>query len=273
MKHIRAGFALVAASALLMFSAHRTAASAPLQMDWNPGQAVALTLPASGNSDLFERLGDAAEKGNVEAMNLLGGLYVTNARVPSDYSMALYWFQRAVDGGCADAMHNIAHMYLRGLGVARDYANAFRWFQRAAEGGNALAMHGVAAMAEHGLGTTRDLALARSMYRKAAESGIPLAMMWLSEDLARPGANQNVVEAHAWLEVVALSELDGRLQVIVLGRMEDLGNQLGPVGRDQARSQAARIVAEIQRAQRVRRRRCNCLQRRTSAFRPRDGAR
>ena len=136
-------------------------------------------------------------------------------------------------------------MYLRGLGVARDYANAFRWFQRAAEGGNALAMHSVAAMAEHGLGTARDLALARRMYRKAAESGIALAMMWLSEDLARPGANQNLVEAHAWLEVVALSELDGQLQVIVLGRMEDLGNQLGPVGRDQARSYAARIVAEI----------------------------
>jgi hypothetical protein len=249
MRRIRAGFAVIAASALLMFSADRMAAAAPLQMDWNHGQAVAFTLPASGNSEdarlLFERLGDAAESGDVEAMNLLGVLYVTNAQVPSDYSMALYWLQRAVDGGCVDAMHNMAAMYLRGLGVARDYANAFRWFQRAAEGGNAFAMHSVAAMAEHGLGTTRDLALARRMYRKAAESGIPLAMMWLSEDLARPAANQNVVEAHAWLQVVALSELDGQLQVIVLGRMEDLGNQLGPVGRDKARSQAARIVAEI----------------------------
>ena len=206
---------------------------------------MSVTLPVAGNAELFERLGDAAENGDVEAMNLLGVLFAANARVPSDYSMALYWLQRAVDGGSVDAIHNMATMYLRGLGVARDYANAFRWFQRAADGGNAFAMHSVAAMAEHGLGTTRDLALARSMYRKAAESGIPLAMMWLSEDLARPGANQNVVEAHAWLEVVALSELDGQLQVIVLARMEDLGNRLGPVGRDKARSQAARIVAEI----------------------------
>jgi TPR repeat protein len=142
-------------------------------------------------------------------------------------------------------MCNMATMYLRGLGVARDYANAFRWFQRAAEGGNPFAMHGVAAMAEYGLGTSRDLELARRMYRKAAESGIPLAMMWLSENLARPGAKQDLVEAQAWLEVMALSEIDGQLQLIVLGRMEDLGNQLGPVGRDKARSQAARIVAEI----------------------------
>jgi TPR repeat protein len=202
-------------------------------------------MPVAGTRDLFEQLGDAAENGDVAAMNLLGVLLATNARVPSDYSMALFWFQRAVDGGSVDAMHNIASMYLRGLGVARDYANAFRWFQRAAEGGRAAAMHSVAAMAEHGLGTTRDLALARSMYRKAAESGIPLAMMWLSDDLAHPGANQNLVEAYAWLELVALSELDGQLQVVVLARTEDLGNRLGAVGRDQARLYAARIVAEI----------------------------
>jgi len=201
-------------------------------------------MPVAGKSDLFERLGDAAENGDVEAMNLLGVVLATNARGPSDYSMALYWFQRAVDAGSADAMHNLANMYLRGLGVARDYANAFRWFQRAAEGGSASAMHSVAAMAENGLGTARDLALARSMYRKAAESGIPLAMMWLSEDLARLGANQNLVEAYAWLEVAALSELDGQLQVVVLARTEDLGNRLGAEGRDRARSYAARIVAE-----------------------------
>ena len=227
-----------------MSFAARAAPPAPFQLE-NRGEPVSVTMPVAGNAELFERLGDAAENGDVEAMNLLGVLFAANARVPSDYSMALYWLQRAVDGDSVDAMHNMATMYLRGLGVARDYANAFRWFQRAADGGNALAMHSVAAMAEHGLGTTRDLALARSMYRKAAESGIPLAMMWLSEDLARPGANQNVIEAHAWLEVVALSELDGQLQVIVLARMEDLGNRLGPVGRDKARSQAARIVAEI----------------------------
>src|SRR4029453_14538161 len=174
MRLIGAGFAVIAASALLMFSADRMAAAAPLQMDWNHGQAVAFTLPARATSEnarlLFERLGDAAENGDVEATNLLGVLLATNARVPSDYSMALYWFQRAVDAGSADAMHNMASMYLRGLGVAPGFANAFRWFQRAAEGGSASAMHSVAAMAEHGLGTARDLALARSMYRKAAES-------------------------------------------------------------------------------------------------------
>jgi TPR repeat protein len=245
MKRIGAGFAVIAASALLMLGAARAAPPDLWRVDGNGVVPALITTPASENADLFEWLGEAAENGNVEVMNLLGVLYVGNAKVPTDYSMALYWFQRAVDRGSADAMHNMAYMYLRGIGVSRDYANAFSWFQRAAEGGNAFAMHSVAAMAEHGLGTTRDVVLARSMYRKAAESGILLSMMWLSEDLARAGPNRNLVEAHAWLEVAALAELDGQLQVIVLGRMEDLGNQLGPVGRDKAHSQAARIVVEI----------------------------
>lgn len=244
MIRLRAAFALVAAIALLMFGPARAAASAPCHTECFV-RPVSLTIPTSESSDLFERLGDAAENGDVDAMNLLGVLFVTNARVPSDYSMALYWFQRAVDAGSADGMHNLATMHLRGLGVARDYGDAFRWYQRAAEGGNTFAMFSVAAMAEHGLGTARDLALARRMYRKAAESGFPLAMLWLSDDLVRDGAGQNLVEAHAWLEVAALAELDGRLHLVVLARREDLGSRLGPAERDQARAYAARVVADI----------------------------
>lgn len=244
MNRLRAAFAVAAAIALLLSCPAQAAASAP----GHPGSSVrpvVLTIPISETSDLFERLGNAAENGDVNAMNLLGVLFVTNARAPSDYSMALYWFQRAVDAGSADGMDNLATMYLRGLGVARDYVNAFRWFQRSAEGGNVSAMFSVAAMAEHGLGTARDPALARRMYRKAAESGLPLAMLWLSDHLARRGPEQNLIEAHAWLEVASLAELDGQLHLVVLARREDLGSRLGPAERDQAREFAARVVADI----------------------------
>ncbi|MGZ9031865.1 MAG: tetratricopeptide repeat protein [Burkholderiaceae bacterium] len=244
MNRLRAAFALAAAIALLTFCPARAAASIPLPTGTFL-RPVSLTIPISETSDLFERLGNAAEDGDVNAMNLLGVLFVTNARAPSDYSMALYWFQRAVDADSADGMANLATMYLRGLGVARDYVNAFRWFQRAAEGANASAMFSVATMAEHGLGAARDLTLARRMYRKAAESGLPLAMLWLSDDLARRGPDQNLVEAHAWLEVAALADLDGQLHLIVLARSEDLGSRLGPAERDRARAYAARVVADI----------------------------
>ncbi|HET9024880.1 MAG TPA: tetratricopeptide repeat protein, partial [Burkholderiaceae bacterium] len=225
MNRLRAAFALAAAIALLVFGSAHAAASAPRHTE-SFVRPVSLTNPTSETSDLFERLGDAAEDGDVDAMNLLGVLFVTNARAPSDYSMALYWFQRAVDAGSVDGMDNLATMYLRGLGVAPDYVNAFRWFQRAAEGGNASAMFSVAAMAEHGLGAARDLALARRMYRKAAESGLPLAMLWLSDNLARNGPDQNLVEAHAWLDVAALAQLDGQLHLVILARREDLGSRL-----------------------------------------------
>jgi TPR repeat protein len=240
-KRLRAAVALAAASALLTLPAAQAASGVSAQFP-EIGRPVA---GVAGLPELFDALGEAAEQGDVEAMNSLGVLFAANARVASDYSMALYWFQRAVDAGSVSAMHNMAHMYLRGLGVARDYANAFRWFRRAADGGNASAMHSVAAMAENGLGTGRDLPLARSMYHKAAESGVALAMMWVSADLARDGASQDLVAAYAWLEVAALFELDGQLQVVVLARMEDLGNRLGPVKRDEARSRAVRTVADI----------------------------
>ena len=244
MNRVRVGFALVAVSALFMASLARAAPPAAIQKE-SREEPTSLMLPATGSAILLERLGYAAESGDVDAMNLLGVLFATDAKEPSDYSMALYWFQKAADAGSTDAMNNMANMYLRGLGVARDYANAFRWFRQAADGGNALAMHSVAAMVEHGLGTPRDLTAARKLYRRAAEAGNAFAMLWLSEDLARQGTTQNLVEAYAWLEVAALSDIDSRLHVTILGRMEGLGNQLGPVGRDQARSYATQLVAAM----------------------------
>lgn len=83
------------------------------------------------------------------------------------------------------------------------------------------------------------------MYRKAAEAGLPLAMLWLSDDLARAGAGQNLIEAHAWLDVAALAELDGQLHLVVLARREALGSRLDPAERDRARAQAAHVVADI----------------------------
>ena len=152
--------------------------------------------------------------------------------------------------------HNMADACA--TGVAR-YANA----SMVRPDGETRATHSVAAMAEHGLGHTWH-------WRGCIASRSPL----FREDLARPGANQNVVEAHAWLEVVALSELDGQLQVIVLARMEDLGNRLGPGGATKRGHRQRESWPRSERAQRrVRRRRCDHLRRRIGALRRHDGAR
>jgi TPR repeat protein len=62
--------------------------------------SITFVLP---KSTVIETLVSVAETGNVDAMNLLGVLYMTGTQVARDTSMALYWFQKAIDGGSADA--------------------------------------------------------------------------------------------------------------------------------------------------------------------------
>ena len=170
----------------------------------------------------------AAEGGDVEAMNLLGILYVLGVQVNSDYSKALYWFQQAIEGGSASAMHNLAQMYLYGIGVPRDFANAFHWFQRSAAYGSVHSMYNAAVMAENGLGTARDLRISRAMYQDAAASGFAPAMVRVSDDLTRTGnAKRDLVEAYAWLQIASQSELTTETRIAVLAKMENLGARLG----------------------------------------------
>ena len=243
MRWIRAAIALFGASVVLLASCARVA---PDPASGAGSMPTALKSAPFATTGMPEPLRDAAEAGDAEAMNEIGVAQMLSARTPSDYSMALYWLQKAIDGGSANAMYNLARMYLHGVGIARDYVNAFKWFGRSAQGGCVHGMHVFAVMAEKGLGTTRDPPLARAMYREAAWSGIPAAMLWVSEDLARGAVEPpDLVEAHAWLQVASQLDLDEQRQILVLAKMEALGSQLGPDHRDDARARAARIVVAI----------------------------
>jgi TPR repeat protein len=249
MKSIRIGAAAIAATTLLALS-QAIAAPQPTTSagEANPNvpersPAITLNLP---NPLPLESLRDAAAAGNVEAMNLLGMLYTLGSLVPRDYSLALYWFQKAVDGGSADAMNNLGTMYLFGIGVSRDYVNALRWYERSAAGGNAHSMYSVAVMADKGLGTGRDPQLARTMYLKAAEAGFAPAMLRVSDDYASQSASKHdLIEAYAWLQVAWQSGLPEELQIAALSRIEDLEARLGPERRDEARVRAVQLAALV----------------------------
>jgi len=202
-------------------------------------------MVANAGENVLQSLLSAADAGDVEAMNLLGVLYVLGVQVASDHSKALHWFQQAIHGGSVSAMHNLAQLYLFGIGVPRDYSNAFHWFQRSAAYGSVHGMYSAAVMAENGLGTPRDIRVARAMYRDAAESGFAPAMVWVSDQLARGAAKRDLVEAYAWLQIASQSELAVELRIVVLAKMEDLGSRLGPDRRNDARARATHIVATM----------------------------
>jgi len=249
MKSIRICAAAIAATTLLalsqaMAAPQPTASAGQANLD-APGRFPPIT-PNQPNPIPFESLVAAAEAGNAEAMNLLGVLYTLGTLVPRDYSLALYWFQKAVDGGSDDAMNNLGTMYLIGIGVSRDYVNALRWHERSAARGNAHSMYSVAVMADKGLGTARDPQLARTMYLKAAEAGFAPAMLQVSDDYAsRSASKHDLIEAYAWLQVAWQSGLPEELQIAALSRIEDLEARLGPERRDEARVRAAQLAALV----------------------------
>jgi hypothetical protein len=240
--------AVIAAAALLGLpgpGALAEAAAPSGEADRNaPGPSApgAETTPAPTTLELLVA---AAQAGNSAAMNDLGVLYSIGGAFPRDYSMALYWYQKAIDHGSAEAMNNLGTMYLYGVGLPRDYANAFRWFQRSSEHGNPHATYSVAVMADIGLGTSHDPGLARAMYRRAAESGFTPAMVKVSDEYARAGASGDLVEAYAWLEVALQSGLPEELQIAALSKVDALGARLGPGRRDEARVRATQLAALV----------------------------
>jgi TPR repeat protein len=249
MRSVRVCAVAIAATMLLALSqamaAPQPAVSAGEANPSAPEQFPPIT-PNQPNPIPFESLAGAADAGNAEAMNLLGMLYTLGTLVPRDYSLALYWFQKAVDGGSNEAMNNLGTMYLFGIGVSRDYVNALRWYERSAARGNAHSMYSVAVMADKGLGTARDPQLARAMYLKAAEAGFVPAMLQVSDDYARrSAAKRDLIEAYAWLQVAWQSGLPEELQIAALSRRADLEARLGAVRRDEARVRAAQLAALV----------------------------
>ena len=104
MKRVRSSIAAIAASALLATSGADAALHRTISIsDKDPSGARAFALDAPTTATPLDALVRAAEAGNVDAMNLLGVLYTLGANVPRDYSKALYWYKKAIDGGSTEA--------------------------------------------------------------------------------------------------------------------------------------------------------------------------
>lgn len=255
MKKFRAALAAAATAALLASVPVSAAETGPSYADPGTTDADAVRPPAFSRppaaspapaQSQAEALLAAASAGNVEAMNNLAIALTLGARGPADYELALYWYQKAIDGGCASAMNNLGALYLHGIGVPQDYANAFHWFAHSAEHGDVLGTYRAAEMAETGLGTSRDLRLAKAMYRKAARSGFGPAMIKVSDDLSKTtAASSDLVDAYAWLRVALDAGLPEEMQIAVMAKMDTLGGRLGAQRRDDARVRAGQLAAEL----------------------------
>ena len=111
----------------------------------------------------------AAQQGDAEGQDELGGMYLYGAGVEEDYSVALEWFRKSAAQGFAEGQRDVGLMYHLGLGVEQDYAKALEWYNKAAQQGNAHAEKGLGDLYHSGNGVTQSYEQAVAWYRKAAD--------------------------------------------------------------------------------------------------------
>ncbi len=187
---------------------------------------------------IIDRVRQMAERGNPEAMFLLGSCYDFGLALPADRQKALfwykkaalkgndlamvnlsfllervdhpdydrifYWLQKAASKGNAYGMLNLVGLYAEGRGVAKNERKAFYWAKKAAEKGMPEAMSMVGSFYEQGIGVTQDRQQALFWYRKAAEKGDVKGMFSLGTFiLLDKSGGMNKAEAVRWLKLAA----------------------------------------------------------------------
>ena len=81
----------------------------------------------------------AAQGGNVRAMHNLATLLASGANGKPDYATALRWYTEAAEAGLRDSQFNTGLLLARGIGSKPDLPKAFQWFSLAAAQGDAEA--------------------------------------------------------------------------------------------------------------------------------------
>ena len=69
-----------------------------------------------------------AERGDTNAQNQLGFMYVNGEGVAANYAEAARWYRLAADQGDTNAQNSLGAMYDDGRGVQQNYLEAYKWF-------------------------------------------------------------------------------------------------------------------------------------------------
>jgi hypothetical protein len=179
-----------------------------------------LALSASVAAQSIDELIRRAEKGDAHVQCKLGEMYGTGSGgVLKDTAEEARWYRMAAEQGDPNGQNALGGMYRRGEGVPQDYAEAARWLRKAAEQGNVYGQGWLASMYEDGNGVKQDRPQALYWYDKAAQQGDS----WARDQAQRlrasmvklPGANDaesSVAESQPHIERrLALDEIEDLL--------------------------------------------------------------
>lgn len=96
-----------------------------------------------------------------------------------NYHQAMRLFQQAAEAGDVDAMNNLAYMYGMGRGCIPDHNMAVRYLQEAAERGSSIALYNLARRYYYGIGVGINSNTAEQLMILSAEQDYPPAIKQL----------------------------------------------------------------------------------------------
>ena len=145
-----------------------------------------------------------AEKGDAEAMRMMGRSYLNGTGMEKKETIGVKWIKEAAELGNAKAIRDMGLSYEFGRGVKKDFAEAVKCYRNAAELGDAIAMSCLGTCYGFGKGVDKDDKEAVEWYRKAAEQGEAIAQGYLGHmyEIGR-GVEQNDAEAAKWYRKAA----------------------------------------------------------------------
>lgn len=187
--------------ALLVFS---LCFDVPLSLEASDLEDGRMAIGAGDYAKALRLLAPLAKKGDPNAQNAVGVLYLNGWGVNLDYSEALQWFRQAAAQGVPKAYFNLGQMYDQGRGVTRNYAEAAKWYRQSAEQGYPPGQSLLAAMYARGDGVRQDYAEAMKWYRRAADQGDALAQTRVGFMFVEgQGVPKDYVEAEKWFRKAA----------------------------------------------------------------------
>lgn len=149
----------------------------------------------------------AAEKGNVDAMFIVGGMYMQGQGTTVNTAEAFRWlYNAAINGRSSKESERIlAEFFVTGQNVPQNYEEALHWYELAANRGDPEAQSETGYFYFTGKLGKKDYQKAAYWFERAARSGYPLAqynmgILWYSGN----GVDSvDMIQAYAWFSLAA----------------------------------------------------------------------
>lgn len=195
---------------------------------------------AAGNPRLaMQKFLEASRQGSSDADYEIGRLYRSGQGVDQSHNEALYWFERAANGGNLSAMTMAGIYYASGLGIAANPGKAAQWFAKPVEQGDPIAQYGLGMLYRDGRGVPRDLKKALALFRQSAEDGTAFALAALA-DLYLTGEGVEKSALNAYIQATLAFDRGATLASVT---RDAAAKQLTPAQLEQAKVEIARNKA------------------------------